>query len=48
MIPLREAANDKDELWGWVVDALFEVKFRPVLLRGFVRLTGLPGVSLAA
>ena len=41
------AANDKDELWGWVVDALVEVKFRPDLLRGFVRQTGLPGVSLA-
>jgi transposase len=42
------AANDKDELWGRVVDELVEVKFRPDLLRGFVRQTGLPGVSLAA
>jgi transposase len=42
------AANDKDELWDRVVDELVEVKFRPDLLRGFVRQTGLPGVSLAA
>lgn len=42
------AANDKDELWDHVVDELVEVKFRPDLLRGFIRQTGLPGVSLAA
>ncbi len=42
------AANDKDELWDRVVDELVEVKFRPDLLRGFIRQTGLPGVSLAA
>jgi transposase len=42
------AASDKDELWGRVVDELVEVKFRPDLLRGFIRQTGLPGVSLAA
>ena len=42
------AANDKDELWDWVVSELVEVKFRPDLLRGFIRQTGLPGVSLAA
>jgi transposase len=42
------AASDKDELWDRVVDELVEVKFRPDLLRGFVRQTGLPGVSLAA
>jgi hypothetical protein len=42
------AANDKDELWDQVVEELVEVKFRPDLLRGFVRQTGLPGVSLAA
>src|SRR5215207_1338886 len=42
------AANDKDELWDRVVDELIEVKFRPDLLRGFIRQTGLPGVSLAA
>jgi transposase len=42
------AANDKDELWGRVVDELIEVKFRPDLLRGFILQTGLPGVTLAA
>jgi len=42
------AASDKDELWDRVVDELVEVKFRPDLLRGFIRQTGLPGVSLAA
>lgn len=42
------AADDKDELWDRVVDELIEVKFRPGLLRGFIRQTGLPGVSLAA
>jgi hypothetical protein len=41
-------AADKDELWVRVVDGLVEVKFRPELLRGFVRQTGLPGLSLAA
>ena len=42
------AANDKDELWDRVVEELVEVKFRPDLLRGFVRQTGLPGVTLVA
>src|SRR5688500_9948012 len=42
------AASDKDELWDRVVDELVEVKFRPDLLRGFIRQTRLPGVSLAA
>jgi transposase len=42
------AANDKDELWNHVVDELVEAKFRPDLLRGFIRQTGLPGVSRAA
>jgi transposase len=42
------AANNKDELWDRVVDELIEVKFRPDLLRGFVRQSGLPGVSIAA
>jgi transposase len=42
------AANDKDDLWDHVVEELVEVKFRPDLLRAFVRQTGLPGVSLAA
>jgi hypothetical protein len=40
------AANDKDELWDRVVDELIEVKFRPDLLRGFIRQTGLPGVCV--
>ena len=31
------AANDTDDLWDRVVDELIEVKFRPDLLRGFVR-----------
>jgi transposase len=42
------AAGDTDELWEWVVEGLVEAKHRPDLLRGFVRQTGLPGVSLAA
>jgi transposase len=42
------AASDKDELWGRVIDELIEVKFRPDLLRGFIRQTGLPGVALSA
>lgn len=42
------AARDKDELWGRVVDELIAVKFRPDLLRGFIRQTRLPGVSLAS
>jgi hypothetical protein len=41
-------ADDKDDLWDHVVEELVEVKFRPDLLRGFIRQTGLPGVSLAA
>jgi transposase len=42
------AARDKDDLWDRVVDELIEVKFRPDLLRGFIRQTGLPGVALAS
>ncbi|MBN9523686.1 IS630 family transposase [bacterium] len=42
------AAEDTDELLGWVMDQLVEVKLRPDLLRGFIRQTDLPGVSLAA
>jgi transposase len=42
------AATDKSELWDRVVGELIEVKFRPDLLRGFIRQTGLPGVSMAA
>src|SRR5215207_3109309 len=42
------AADDKDELWGRVVDELVDLKFRPDLLRGFLRQTALPGISMAA
>lgn len=42
------AAKDKDELWDWVVEELVTVKHRPDLLRGFIRQTELPGLSLAA
>ncbi|HEX7880273.1 MAG TPA: IS630 family transposase [Candidatus Eisenbacteria bacterium] len=42
------AAADKDELWGRVADELVALKFRPDLLRGFIRQTGLPVVSAAA
>ena len=42
------AANDTDELWDRVIEELIEVKFRPDLLRGFIRQTELPGVSFAA
>lgn len=41
------AADGVGELWDRVIDELIEVKFRPDLLRGFIRQTGLPGVSLA-
>jgi hypothetical protein len=41
------AARYKNELWDRVVDELVELKFRPDLLRGFVRRTGLPGVTVA-
>jgi transposase len=42
------AADDKDELWGRVIDELVDLKFRPDLLRGFLRQTALPGISMAA
>ena len=42
------AANDTDELWDHMIDELVTVKHEPDLLRGFIRQTGLPGVSLAA
>jgi hypothetical protein len=42
------AADSTDELWDWVVEELVEVKHRPDLLSGFVRQTGLPGVSIDA
>jgi transposase len=42
------AAGDADELWDTAVGEWVEVKFRPDLLRGFIRQTELPGVSMAA
>jgi transposase len=42
------AADDRDELWDRVVEELITVKHRPDLLRGFIRQTELPGLSLAA
>jgi transposase len=42
------AANNKDELWDQVVEELITLKYRPDLLRGIIRQTGLPGVSKAA
>jgi transposase len=42
------AAEDADELWGWVVDELVEVKHRPELLNAFIRETKLPGLLKAA
>jgi transposase len=42
------AASDRYELWDRVFEELVEVKHRPDLLRGFIRQTGLPGVSVAA
>ena len=42
------AADDTDELWDNVIEELVTVKHRPDLLRGFIRKTELPGVSLAA
>jgi transposase len=40
------AAKDKDELWDRVVDELIDLKFRPDLLGGFIRQSGLPGVCV--
>lgn len=42
------AANDKDDLWDRVVEELVDLKHRPDLLRGFIRQTRLPGLTLAA
>jgi transposase len=42
------AAEDADELWGWVVDELVEVKHRPDLLKAFIRETKRPGLLKAA
>lgn len=40
------AAESKDELWDRVVEELITVKHCPDLLRGFIRETRLPGVSI--
>ena len=42
------AADDTDRLWGHVIDELITAKFSPDLLRGFIRETRLPGLSMAA
>jgi transposase len=42
------AANDKQELWDWVLEELVTVKHRPDLLNAFIQQTGLPGLTLAA
>jgi transposase len=42
------AANSKGELWDAVVAESVAVKFRPDLLRGFIRQSRLPGAPLAA
>jgi transposase len=42
------AANDKQELWDWVMEELVTVKHRPDLLRGFIQQTKLPGLTPAA
>jgi transposase len=31
------AAWDTDQLWGWIIDALVELKFRPDLLNAFIQ-----------
>jgi transposase len=31
------AARDADQLWGWLIEALVELKFRPDLLSGFIQ-----------
>lgn len=42
------AADDTDELWGHLIEELVTAKHRPELLRGFIRETELPGLTLAA
>jgi transposase len=42
------AAEDAEELWGWVMDELVTVKHRPDLLKAFIRETKLPGLLKAA
>lgn len=42
------AAANKDDLWDQIVEELITLQGRPDLLRGFIRQTGLPGVSKAA
>jgi transposase len=36
------AAWDTEELWGHVMDALIDLKFRPKLLQAFIRKAGMP------
>jgi hypothetical protein len=42
------AANDEDDLWDHVIEELITMKHRPDLLKGFIRQTELPGLTLAA
>ena len=42
------AAENAEELWGWVMDELVTVKHRPDLLKAFIRETKLPGLLNAA
>jgi transposase len=42
------AAENREVLWDAVVGELIEVKYRPDLLRGFIRQTRLPGLSRVA
>jgi transposase len=42
------AAEDVEVLWDHVVGELAELKFRPDLLRSFIRQTGLPGLLRAS
>lgn len=41
------AADDTEELWEHVIEELVSAKHNPELLRGFIRETGLPGLSMA-
>jgi len=41
------AAEDVEVLWDHVIEELVELKFRPYLLKAFIRQTGLPGLLRA-
>jgi hypothetical protein len=41
------AAENIDVLWDHVVEELIEAKYRPELLKGFIRRTKLPGLQRA-